>query len=49
VCIDESDLAAALRDAEEIGLLFLLKGLIIGTSSYFGADSATKKTLPGVY
>jgi hypothetical protein len=27
---------------QEIGQTFLFQGLIIGTSSYFGADSATK-------
>jgi hypothetical protein len=27
---------------QEIGLPFIFKGLIIGTCSYFGADSATK-------
>ena len=30
---------------QEGGWLFLFKGRIIGTSSYLGADSATKKTL----
>jgi hypothetical protein len=28
---------------QEIGRTFLFKGLVIGTSSYFGADSTTKK------
>jgi hypothetical protein len=31
---------------QEIGWLFLFKGLMIGTSSYFGVDSATKTPLP---
>jgi hypothetical protein len=30
---------------QETGRPFLYKGLIKGTSYYFGADSATKKTL----
>jgi hypothetical protein len=34
---------------KKIGRPFLFRDPIIGTSSYFGADSATKKTLTDTY
>jgi hypothetical protein len=34
---------------QEIGQMIIFKGHKIGTSSYFGADSATKKTMSLVY
>jgi hypothetical protein len=44
VCIACNDFVSGCPN-QEIGWAFLFKELIIRTSSYFGADSATKKTL----
>jgi hypothetical protein len=45
LCLTE--LVSVAAKSLKIGCPFLFKGLIIGTCSYFGVDSATKKQVLG--